>query len=101
MFCFLGMIVFPMKKARIHTRLAMVTKTLMEGIGGQPFSIVPMIVAEIYRALDNCQRKQVILRDAIYYFSSGSWSTSRKENTNQRSYAETGMITLPSTSQGV
>ncbi|XP_075081554.1 uncharacterized protein LOC142166366 [Nicotiana tabacum] len=56
MFYFLGLIVFPMKKARIHTRLAMVTKTLMEGIGGQPFSIVPMIIAEIYRALEKCQR---------------------------------------------
>jgi len=48
MFCFLGMIVFPMKKARIHARLAMVTKTLMEGIGEQPFNIVPMIIAQIY-----------------------------------------------------
>lgn len=55
MFCFLGLIVFSMKKARIHTRLAMVTKTLMEGIGGQPFSIVPMIVADIYRTLEKCQ----------------------------------------------
>ncbi|XP_070014331.1 uncharacterized protein [Nicotiana sylvestris] len=45
-----------MKKARIHTRLAMVTKTLMKGIRGQPFSIVPMIVADIYRALEKCQR---------------------------------------------
>ena len=39
MFCFLGMIIFAMKKARIHTRLAMVTKTLIEGIDGQTFSI--------------------------------------------------------------
>lgn len=34
----------------------MITKTLIEGIGGQPFSIVPMIIAEIYRALEKCQQ---------------------------------------------
>lgn len=34
----------------------MVTKTLMEGINGQSFSIVPMIIAEIYRALGKCQQ---------------------------------------------
>nr|XP_016469648.1 PREDICTED: uncharacterized protein LOC107791992 [Nicotiana tabacum]XP_016469649.1 PREDICTED: uncharacterized protein LOC107791992 [Nicotiana tabacum] len=56
MFYFLGLIVFPMKKERIHTRLAMVTKTLMEGIGGQTFSTVPMIISDIYRALEKCQR---------------------------------------------
>lgn len=57
MFCFLGMIIFPMKKARIHTRLAMVTKTLMRGIDEQTFSIVPMIVAEMYRALGKCEQE--------------------------------------------
>lgn len=46
-FCFLGLIVFLMKKGRIHTRLAMLTKTLMEGIGGQTFIIVPMIIGDI------------------------------------------------------
>ena len=56
MFCFLGLIVFPMKKAIIHTRLAMVTKTLMEGICGQPYSIMPIIIADIYRALEKCQQ---------------------------------------------
>ncbi|XP_075103084.1 uncharacterized protein LOC142177653 [Nicotiana tabacum] len=54
--CFLGMIVFPIQGDRIHTRLAMVTKTLMEGIEGQTYTIVPMIVAEKYRALDCCKK---------------------------------------------
>ena len=54
--CFLGLIVFPMKKGRIHTRLAMVAKTLMEGINRQTYTIVPMIITDIYRALERCQR---------------------------------------------
>jgi len=54
--CFLGLIVFPMKRERIHTRLVMVAKTLMEGINMQTYTIVLMIIADIYRALDRCKR---------------------------------------------
>jgi len=54
--CFLGMLVFPIQGEMIHTSLAMVTKTLMEGIERQTCTIVPMIVAEIYRALDCCKK---------------------------------------------
>ena len=53
---FLGMLIFPIQGERIHTRLAMVTKTLMEGIEGQTYTIIPMIVAEMYRALDRCKK---------------------------------------------
>lgn len=53
---FLGLIVFPMKRERIHTRLSMVAKTLMEGIKGQTYTIVPMIISDIFRALDRCQK---------------------------------------------
>lgn len=34
----------------------MVTKILMEGINGQPFNPIPMIIAKIYRALERCQQ---------------------------------------------
>lgn len=58
MFCFLGMMAFPMKKTRIHTRLAMLTKTIMEGIDEQTFSIAPMILAELYQSLEKCQQRE-------------------------------------------
>jgi len=53
---YLGMLIFPMKGERIHTRLAMVYRNLMEGIEGQIYTIIPMILAEMYRALDRCKK---------------------------------------------
>ncbi|XP_016451638.1 uncharacterized protein LOC107776276 [Nicotiana tabacum] len=54
--CFLGLLIFPKKRGKIHTRLAMVAKTPMEGIEGQTYTIIPMILAEMYRALDRCKQ---------------------------------------------
>jgi len=45
-----------MKGGRIHTRLAMVARTLMDGIEGQTYTIIPMILAKMYRALDRCKQ---------------------------------------------
>jgi len=55
-FCFLGLLIFAMKRGRIHTRLAMVARKLMEGIERQTYTIIPMILAEMYRALDRCKQ---------------------------------------------
>jgi len=54
--CFLGLLIFPMKGGKIHTFLAMVARTLMEGIEGQTYTIIPMILAEMYQALDRCKQ---------------------------------------------
>lgn len=49
---FMGLLIFPMQGGKLHTRLAMVSKTIMEGIEGQNYTILPMILVEMYRALD-------------------------------------------------
>jgi len=48
----LGLLIFTMQGGRIHTRLAMVVGTLMEGIEGQKYTIIPVILDKMYRAVD-------------------------------------------------
>ncbi|XP_060213812.1 uncharacterized protein LOC132640996 [Lycium barbarum] len=48
--------VFPKGTTRdIHTRLITVTEALFSGIGGKYYTVVPMVVADIYRALGRCK----------------------------------------------
>lgn len=55
--CFLGTIVFPKGTTKdIHTHLVIVTKALFGGIDGKHYTLVPMVVADIYRALGRCKR---------------------------------------------
>lgn len=55
--CFFGLLVFPRgAKQEIYTRLVMVTDALFNGIDGKPYTIVPMVVADIYRALGLCKK---------------------------------------------
>lgn len=91
MFCFLGMIIFPMKKAKIHTRLVMVTKTLMEGIDGQSFSIVPIILAEVYRALGKCQQGAPHFEGCNLLLQLWLLDNLQKGDYRQESYEEIGM----------
>lgn len=54
--CFLGLVVFPWgAKEEIHTRLIMVADALFNGIDGNLGTIVPMILADIYRSLSHCK----------------------------------------------
>ncbi|XP_060215617.1 uncharacterized protein LOC132642436 [Lycium barbarum] len=54
--CFLGTMVFAKGTTRdIHTRLITVTEALFGGIEGKYYTSVPMIVADIYRALGRCK----------------------------------------------
>lgn len=55
--CLLGMLIFTMQRGRIHTRLAMVAGTLVEGIEGQNYTIIPMILDKMYRDVDRCKHE--------------------------------------------
>lgn len=96
--CFLGLIVFPMKKGRIHTRLDMVAKTLMEGINGQTYTIVPMIIADIYRAMKRCQRGVKLSRVVTCCCGYGCWSISKRVTIAKNFRKGLGTTILPSIS---
>lgn len=55
--CFLGLLIFQIQGGKIHTRLPMIARIMMKGIEGQTYTIIPMIVAEIYQAMDRCKHE--------------------------------------------
>lgn len=55
--CFLAFVIFPKHEEKILTRLDMVAKTVFEGIEGQAYTIVPMILTVMYMALDRCKHE--------------------------------------------
>lgn len=47
--------IFLKHEGKIHTRLAVVVEVVSEGLDGHAYTIVLMILAEKYRALDLCK----------------------------------------------
>ncbi|KAH0665446.1 hypothetical protein KY285_026652 [Solanum tuberosum] len=52
----LGTLVFPREHGYISTCICSVARVLFEGVDGEELTVVPMILAEIFRALGKCKR---------------------------------------------
>ncbi|KAK4350797.1 hypothetical protein RND71_030110 [Anisodus tanguticus] len=52
----LGILVFPLEHGKISTCICSVARAIFEGIDGAQLTLVPMILAEILRALGKCKR---------------------------------------------
>ncbi|KAH0665699.1 hypothetical protein KY285_026905 [Solanum tuberosum] len=52
----LGTVVFPREHGHISTCICSVARVLFEGVNGEELTLVPMILAEIFRALEKCKR---------------------------------------------
>ena len=52
----LGTLVFPREHGHINTCICSVARVLFEGVNGKELTLVPMILAEIFRALGKCKR---------------------------------------------
>ncbi|XP_027768841.1 uncharacterized protein LOC107009842 [Solanum pennellii] len=52
----LGTLVFPREHGHISTCICSVARVLFESVNGEELTLVPMILAEIFRALGKCKR---------------------------------------------
>ncbi|KAH0768749.1 hypothetical protein KY290_012730 [Solanum tuberosum] len=68
MVAFLGTMVFPRSGRKINILLTGVVNVLIEK---KNYTIVPMILADIYRALTVCQKGKRFFEDATYCFNYG------------------------------